>query len=366
MLYAVILAGGSGTRLWPRSRQAMPKQFLDIVGKRTMLQEAADRIEPLVPPERTFVITNQEYVPIVQEQLPRLPAANTIGETSGRGTAPAIGLAATVLRRLDPSAIMVVLTADHLIAEREHFRDALQAAVDVAEEGYLVTLGIRASYAETGYGYIERGQFLEKARGFDAYRVVRFAEKPDLQTAQSFVDSGNYSWNSGMFIWRVTDILAEMQRLMPKLYVQLREIGRHLGTDEEGSTYQRVWPQITRQTIDFGVMEHARNVAILPVDIGWSDVGSWATLLDVLPADKDGNVVAGEVECVDTRHSLIYSPGRLIATIGLKDFIVVDTGDVMLICPKDRAQDVRIIVDRLQERGRQDLVRDVPRIDLKD
>jgi len=298
--------------------------------------------------------------------LPRLPVANTIGETSGRGTAPAIGLAATVLRSLDPDAVMVVLTADHLIAKREHFRHALQAAVDVAEKGYLVTLGIHAGYAETGYGYIERGQFLENVRGFEAHRVARFAEKPSLQTALAFVDSGKYAWNSGMFIWRVTDILAEMQRLMPELYAQLAEIDKHLGTDEEASTYQRVWPQIAKQTIDLGVMEHARNVAVLPVDIGWSDVGSWATLLDVLPADKDGNVVAGEVECVDTRHSLIYSSGRLIATIGLEDFIVVDTGDVTLICPKDRAQDVRIIVEHLQERGKQYLVRDVPRVDLKD
>lgn len=360
MLYAVILAGGSGTRLWPRSREHKPKQFLDIAGERTMLQEAVERIEPLVPLERIFVTTNREYSGLVREQVPQLPASNVIGEIASRGTAPAMGLTAILLRRRDPQAIMAVLTADHLIADRPRFRDAIAAAAEVAGQGHLVTLGIQAAYPETGYGYIERGEPLGNVGGFDVYRVLRFAEKPDLKTAQAFIASGAYSWNSGMFIWRVADILAELQRLMPDLYAQLEEIEHDWDTPRQDETLARVWPQIAKQTIDFGVMERARDVAVIPVDIGWSDVGSWATLLDLLPADAQGNVLTGEVECMETHDSLIYSQGRLIAAIGLDEMIVVDTGDVVLVCPKSRAQDVRTIVERLQRQGKDHYTARVP------
>ena len=356
MVYAVILAGGSGTRLWPRSRERKPKQFLDIAGERTMLQEAVERIEPLIPQERIFIITNREYLPIVGEQLSDLPASNAIGEIAGRGTAPAIGLAAVILRRLDPDAIMVVLTADHLIGRREVFREALRAAVQVAGEGRLVTLGIHVAYPETGYGYIECGELLSTVEGFDVYRVIRFTEKPDQETAQDFVAAGCYAWNSGMFIWRVDVILREMARLIPETYSQLEEISQDLGTPQEDATLQRVWPQIAKETIDFGVMERAGEVAVIPVDIGWNDVGSWATLLDLLPADEEGNILTGEVAAVDVRNSLVYSSGRLIAVIGLEDMIVVDTGDATLICPRDRAQDVRKIVERLKEDGKDHLL----------
>ena len=354
MEYAVILAGGSGTRLWPRSRGSKPKQFLDITGPRTMLQEAVDRILPLFPYERIWVITNRSYLPLVREQVPALPEHNLIGEIMGRGTAPAIGLAAMVLRRQDPDAVMVVLTADHLIRRREQFVRALSAAVQVAQKGHLVTLGIEPRYPETGYGYIEQGDLLYHVDGFGAYRVVRFTEKPDRLTAQEFISSGRYVWNSGMFIWRVEAILAEMARQMPALYAQLQEIADAWGTPAQEETLQRVWPAIQAQTIDFGVMEHARDVVVIPVDIGWSDIGSWAALLDILPADEQGNVLAGDVEALDTRNSFIYSAGRLIAVIGLNEMIVVDAGDALLICPRDRAQDVRHIVEQLKERGRRE------------
>jgi mannose-1-phosphate guanylyltransferase len=356
MLYAVILAGGSGTRLWPLSRVRQPKQFLALAGERTMLQEAVERIEPLTPAERILIITNREYCELARKQVPQLPAENIIGEIMGRGTAPAIGLAAVLLARRDPDATMVVLTADHLIAQRDRFRQAIAAAAEVAGGGRLVTLGIAASYPETGYGYIERGESLGTAGGMGVYRVARFAEKPDLATAQQFVASGRYAWNSGMFIWRVADILVEMRRLMPETVGQLEEIERAWGAPAQEETLQRVWPQIGKQTIDFGVMEKARDVAVIPADIGWSDVGSWATLLELLPADGQGNVLAGAVECVDTRRSLIYSSGRLIAAIGLDEMIVVETDDATLICPKSRAQDVRLIVERLQKQGKRGLL----------
>jgi mannose-1-phosphate guanylyltransferase len=352
MHFAVILAGGSGTRLWPRSRQLMPKQFLDIIGGRTMLQDAVDRITPLVPPERILVVTNREYLDIVYAQLPELPRVNVIGEIAGRGTAPAIGLAALHVRRLDPDGVMIVLTADHVIAERERFRSALGVATQVAQKGRLVTLGIEAAYPETGYGYIERGDLIGTIDGFDVFRVIRFAEKPSHEKALSFLESGRYSWNSGMFIWRVVDILCEIRHLLPRLHDQLEEIEGSLGTPLAEETLQRVWPGIDKQTIDFGVMERAMDVAVIPVEIGWSDVGSWATLLDLLPADGDGNVLRGNVELVDTHNTLIYSAGRLITAIGLKDMIVVDAGDVILVCPKERAQDVRKLVEHLERGGK--------------
>ncbi|MBC7242994.1 MAG: mannose-1-phosphate guanyltransferase, partial [Anaerolineae bacterium] len=323
-----------------------------ITGPRTMLQEAVDRILPLFPYERIWVITNRSYLPLVREQVPALPEHNLIGEIMGRGTAPAIGLAAMLLRRQDPEAVMVVLTADHLIRRREQFVRALSAAVQVAQKGHLVTLGIEPRYPETGYGYIEQGELLYHVDGFGAYRVVRFTEKPDRLTAQEFITSGRYVWNSGMFIWRVEAILAEMARQMPVLYAQLQEIVDAWGTPAQEETLQRVWPAIQAQTIDFGVMEHARDVVVIPVDIGWSDIGSWAALLDILPADEQGNVLAGDVEALDTRNSFIYSAGRLIAVIGLNEMIVVDAGDALLICPRDRAQDVKHIVEQLKERGR--------------
>ena len=352
MIYAVILAGGSGTRLWPRSRQSRPKQFLDITGERTMLQEAVDRIEPLIPQERILVVTNREYVPIVREQLPGLPAANAVGELAARGTAPAIGLAAVIIRRLDPEAVMVVLTADHLIRRQEEFRAAIRAAAQVAQKGWLVTLGIEAAAPETGYGYIERGEPLGQVDGLTFYRAARFTEKPDRETAERFVAAGRYSWNSGMFVWRVDAILEEMRRLMPATHGQLEEIAAHLGAPRQEATLARVWPRIARETIDYGVMERARKVAVIPIDIGWNDIGSWSTLLDLLPADAGGNVLAGEVVAVDTQRSLIYSSGRLVAAIGLKDMIVVDAGDAILVCPRHRAQEVRRVVERLKEEGK--------------
>src|SRR5438552_12470828 len=349
--YALIMAGGSGTRLWPRSRGSRPKQFLDLTGDLTMLQEAQARLMPLVPPERVLVATNADYVQVAARQLPEVPASNILGEPQGRGTAAAIGLAAVHLRKRDPEAIMAVLTADHLIAERETFRRALGAAAEVAGEDWLVTLGIKPRYVETGYGYIERGEALPSANGFEVYRVARYVEKPDLARAEEFVRSGRYTWNSGMFVWRVERILEEMERHMPTLYGALAEIESSLGTPEAASTLARVWPRIQNETIDYGIMEKADKVAVLPVEIGWSDVGSWAAVYDALPQDEQGNAVVGKHISPDTGGSLIFSPDRLVATIGLQDMVIVDTGDVLLICPRSRTQDVKRLVEMLREQG---------------
>jgi len=351
-LYALIMAGGSGTRLWPRSRRDRPKQLLDIVSQRTMLQETCERIRPLIPDERIFVITNEGYAEESLRQVPYLHPANIIGELEGHGTAPAIGLGTLHIGQRDPEAMMVVLTADHLVRDAETFRRVLQAAASVAETGRLVTLGIKPTHPETGYGYIQRGDSLPEVGGYQVFRVRRFTEKPDLATAEGFVDSGEYYWNSGMFVWKISAIQAEIQRLMPQLHAHLEEIRPAVGTDREPEVLARVWPEIETQTIDYGVMEHAQNVAVLPTDIGWSDVGDWATLSGLLPADDAGNVVVGEHVGVETVRSLVYSPHRLVATVGIQDMVIVDTDDAILVCPKERAQEVRALVDELKRNAR--------------
>jgi len=353
-MYALILAGGSGTRLWPRSRREQPKQLLDIISERTMLQETYDRISPLILDERIFVVTNEDYVRIVREQLPQIPPGNVIGEPEGHNTAPCIGLGALYLKRLDPEGVMVSLHADHFIEKEAEFRRALKAAAKVAEEGHLVTLGIKATYPETGYGYIQRGTALKVVDGYDVYRAKRFTEKPDRPTAVKFVESGDYLWNSGIFLWRISTILREMEKLMPDLYAKLMEIEPALGTSEEREVLERVWATVEDKSIDVGIMERSDDVVVIPIDIGWSDIGSWASVYELLPADEEGNVVVGEHFGVETTGSLICSTKRLIATVGVKDMIIVDTDDALLVCPKDRAQDVKKLVDMLKKKAREE------------
>lgn len=361
-LVVVILAGGSGTRLWPRSRQALPKQFLDLTGQGTMLHETVARLAPLVPPERMLVITNQYYVDLARRQLPELPPEHIVGEPAPRGTAAAVGLGAILAGRLHPDAIMASVHADHLILKPDRFRAALAAAAEVAERGSLVTLGIQPTYAHTGLGYVEHGETLLSAGGQPAYRVVRFTEKPDLPTAQRFVAGGRHSWNSGLFTWRVDRIMDEFGQHMPDLHAGLAEISRALGTPAAEATLQRIFPTLPHQTIDYGIMEQAADIAVLPVDIGWTDIGSWGTLLDVLQPDEAGNVVRGPdpVFTLDTGNTLIYTAGRMVAAIGVHDMIVVDSGDALLICPRERAEGVRQVVDWLKQTGRDQYLVNTP------
>jgi mannose-1-phosphate guanylyltransferase len=271
----------------------------------------------------------------------------------GRGTAPAIALSALYLRRRDPQAVMAVLTADHHISDEAGFRRVLATAAKVAERGHLVTLGVTPDYPATGYGYIERGEMVENVDGLLAYSVLAFREKPSQSVAERFLADGRHSWNSGMFIWRVDRFMVELMRTMPDLYTQLEEIDRALDSPDERPTLNSVWPRVAAQTVDYGVMEKARDVAVLPIDIGWSDVGSWASLMDILPGDENDNTaVHAEHLQVDSRNVLIYGSGRMVATIGLENVIVVDTDDVVLVCAKERAEDVKKLVDGLKKDGR--------------
>jgi mannose-1-phosphate guanylyltransferase len=351
MIYTMIMAGGSGTRLWPLSRKAQPKQTLHLTGETSLYQQAVGRLEGLVPATNILTVANARYAPMLHAQTAHIPLENYLIEPEGRGTAAAIGLAAIHLRHQDPDAVMMVLTADHAIADNHTFRQALRAAVETARQGWLVTLGIPPSHPSTGYGYIRQGSPLPQAEGLAVYSVERFIEKPDLESAQKMLATGGHSWNSGMFIWTVERILAEFRLQMPALSAQLEEIAVSIGTSEYSTVLERVWPQIQKQTIDYGVMEHARQVAVVPAEIGWVDVGSWASLYELLPADALGNCWTGPHLEIDASGVLAYNRERLVAVIGLRDLVIVDTPDAILVCPRAREQEVKKLVEMLQTRG---------------
>jgi mannose-1-phosphate guanylyltransferase len=350
------MAGGIGTRLWPLSRQTRPKQALQLIGDRTMFQHAVDRLAPLFPPDHIVVVAGREHAVVLRPQAPELPDENFILEPMGRDSGPAVGLGAVYLQRRDRDAVMAMLTADHFIADVERFRRVLAAAEEVARTGKIVTLGIKPEAPSTGYGYIQQGESLGHFDGFEVFCVEQFTEKPDHATASLFFESGQYSWNSGMFIWRVDRLLAEFQRQRPLIHSQLMTIADALGTSDEARVLADVWPQIEKISVDYAIMEGARDVAVIPVDIGWSDVGSWATLLEIIPSDDQGNVVLGEHLAIDTLRTLVRGEDRLVVTIGLEDMVVVDTDDALLICPRDRAQDVKAVVEQLKRSGKSHLL----------
>lgn len=361
MLYAVIMAGGSGTRLWPLSRRERPKQALELIGERTMFQHAVDRLAPLFPPDRILVVTNAAIAATLKAQVPELPPANFLIEPAGRNSAPASGLAAIRLMGQDPDAVMVMLTADHYIADTSQFRRALAASARVAADGVIVTLAIKPAYPATGYGYIHLGQAEGIVDGFQVYRSAGFVEKPDGPTAARFVADGSYAWNSGMFIWRADRLMSEFERQLPSLHASLIRIQSAqestlciMGAPEVERILADEWATVRSVSIDYGIMEHADRVSVIPVDLGWTDVGSWASLIDVLPGDEKGNVVAGDAALMSAQRCFVRGDGRLIALIGLDDVIVVDTPDALLVCARSEAERVRELVQRLESEGRKE------------
>jgi len=343
------MAGGSGTRLWPLSRQHHPKQALKLVGERTMFQYAVERVVPIFPPERILVVTRAAHAAILMKQAPQVPEANFILEPEGRGTAPAIGLAAVHLAARDSEATMAVLTADHFIRDTNEFCQVLNAAEQIAANGSLVTLGIKPSIASTGFGYIHKGATQGYKAGYEHFAVQRFTEKPDPSTAQEMVSSGDYSWNSGMFIWRAADILAEFDRQMPEFFAQLQQVRAGIGSPEYEMVLQNIWPQVAKETIDYGVMEDARRVVVIPVDIGWTDVGSWGSMFDLLPVDEHDNVSVGDHLSIDTQGTLVFADKRLVATLGVENLVIIDSDDALLVCSRQREQDVKVIVEAILE-----------------
>lgn len=370
-VYVVIMAGGSGTRFWPLSREAMPKHLLRIDGEETLIQQTIGRVSPLIPPDRVFIVTNKNHAEQIRLQLPEIGKGNFIIESEAKNTAAAIGLAAVRIHHQDPEAVMCVLSADHVIREKERFLRILKGAFGAAGGGYLITIGIKPTRPETGYGYIEAGDMIEvneKLRNweigelgthspsshlpiFPIFQVKRFVEKPDFEKAAEYLKDGHYYWNSGIFVWEARVIMDEIRRHMPALFEGLKEIESALGKGDEGAVIGKVFSRLEPVSIDYGVMERSDKVAVIPADIGWSDVGSWTALDEISIKDIHGNVITGNVVDLDSRDSILYASNRLVATLGLQDMIVVDTEDATLVCRKERAQDVKKIVAELKKRG---------------
>lgn len=353
-VYGVIMAGGIGTRFWPRSRERFPKHLLEITGKGTMLQNTIKRLEGFVAWDDLFIVTNRLQKAHVMKQLPLVPEGNVLVEPVGRNTAPCIGLAALHVRRLDPNGVMIVVPADHIIQDVDEFHRILNLAVETAgESGSLLTIGIQPTHPETGYGYIqvvneEGPQNPYFGRG--VLKVKTFAEKPNLQTAERFLSSGDFLWNSGMFVWRADAILREIQRQLPDLYHELEKIDRTIGTPQYQPTLEIAYGLIRGISIDYGVMEKTDQVFVIPASIGWSDLGSWDEVSRVSGKDDSGNSITGKVIQKDTKNSFIFSPGKVVATIGVEDLIIVNTDDALLICKKGRSQDVKEISDYLKRK----------------
>jgi len=316
---------------------------------RSMFQISVERLSPLFPRDHILVIANPTLSEMLHAQVPDLPAENFIAEPAGRDTAPAVGLGAIHIRHRDPNALMAVLTADHYIANEAGFRAALDAACQVAANGQIVTLGIAPDYASTGFGYIEKGSLSDTINGIAVYDLKRFVEKPDEARAEEFVKSGAYSWNSGMFIWQVNRLMDELAHHAPELSASLETLAAALGTRDYDSQLAKIWPDVERVSVDYALMEHIdTGVKIIPVEIGWSDIGNFEALYDILSEGKD-NVVAGrEPLVIDSKGLLIFSQ-RLVAAIGVEDLVIIDTEDVLLVCPRDRAQDIKQLVESLKK-----------------
>ncbi|HKW88991.1 MAG TPA: mannose-1-phosphate guanylyltransferase [Candidatus Acidoferrales bacterium] len=353
---AVILAGGRGTRFWPRSRMRTPKQLLDIVSEKTMLRETVDRLAPIFSPRQIWVVTNEEQAAAVRRELPRVPRGQILAEPVGRNTAAAIGLVATHHAKTLGDAVMAVLPADHYIADAERYRKVVKSAMELARrQNSLVVLGIPPTHPETGFGYIERASAAERIHGAPAYFVRRFTEKPALAVAKKYVASKRYFWNAGMFFWRVSTYLECLRKFLPNTFAAFGELQQHVGMPSYAQALARIYPQLENISVDYAVMEPAtrtngrERVYVLPAKIGWSDIGSWAAVYELLAKKNGANVSAGEYFALDASGNFLWSPKKYVAAIGVHDLVVVETEDALLICPRESAQDVGKVVKFLEE-----------------
>jgi mannose-1-phosphate guanylyltransferase len=357
-MYGIIMAGGAGSRLWPRSRTQTPKQLLDLLSPKSLLQETVARLLPLMPAENIVLVTGEQHAAAARKQLRDLPVANILAEPAARGTAPAIGLGLVHIARLatergEPDPVIGSFHADHVITNVPEFQAVVRDAAALAAGGYIVPLGITPSHPHTGYGYIERGDALAYSGKHPAYRVVRFVEKPPRPTAEAYLATGHYSWNSGMFLWQLSTIMSEYARHQPQLYHQLQAIAAAAGHPDYATALAGIWTDMRTETIDVGIAEKSEHMAVIPADFGWSDVGDWSVVAELLAAQQANpqqNAVIGHHIGIDTHDSLVYStvPGKLIATVGVNNLLIVDTGDALLICDRARNQDVKQIVEQLR------------------
>ncbi len=353
---AVLLAGGRGTRFWPRSRTRLPKQLLNITGEATMLRETAARLTPLFPAKNLWAVTNIEQAAAVRRELPGVPASHVIAEPVGRNTAAAIGLAAFHLAHQHGDALMAVLPADSYIGDVARYRKLVRAALELASSpGNLVVMGIPPTRPETGYGYIERGELAGRPHDETAFVVKRFTEKPEAAVAEKYVAAGSYFWNAGMFFWRVSTFLENLQRYLPETYEALRKLAKTFGTSRYAGALRRMYPRLENISVDYAIMEPAtlqrdeRRVFVIPAKVGWSDIGSWAAVYELLAPKRDANVSAGPFVALEALGNFFWSPTKLVAAVGVKDLVLVDTPDAILICPRERAQDVGKIVKWIEE-----------------
>jgi len=362
--YPVILAGGRGTRFWPLSRKRRAKQLLALEGEQTMIQQTVQRLLPLAAPNHFWIITNEELQAAIARQVPRLPKKQIIAEPVGKNTAPAIGLAAFLLHRLDPRATIGLFPSDHVIGDEKTYRDVIQRGTEIASVGNnIVVLGIRPTRPETGYGYIESGAPLE----MEVLRVRRFTEKPDVEHATQFVSAGNYFWNSGMFLWSALTLVNALQEHLPKTAALLEEIASVYGTSKFSSTFRKLYPKCENISVDYAVLEprsakgeQASNIYCIPADFGWNDLGSWAALHEhhsLKSKSADGNLIASDGSyTLNARGNYVHAPGKFVATVGVDNLVVVETEDALLITSRERSQDVGKVVQYLDQRKLSKLV----------
>jgi mannose-1-phosphate guanylyltransferase len=350
-VYAVILAGGSGTRFWPLSRRKRPKQLLTLLGKTTLLEETVARLRGLIPPDRTYIFTSQAVRRQIAQLLPQVPPRQIVAEPVSRNTAPTLGLAAHEIFQRDPAGVMVVLPSDHIITQPDAFRRVLRAACAWASvEGRSVVLGLKPTRPETGYGYVRRGALAGRARGLGIYKVEKFTEKPAPPLARRYLASGRYLWNGGMFIWRASTVLGNLEKYQPRMASGLENIARAGGVGSPRAL-RRFYPRLDNISVDYALMEKIPGVFVVPADIGWSDVGSWAVAYDLLPKDVERNVRPPRSLVLDGAGNLIVSPRKFVAAVGVHNLVIIETDDALLVGTRERSQDVGKAVQEIKKRG---------------
>lgn len=350
--FNVIMAGGGGTRFWPISRQANPKQLLNLSGVDTLINETIDRISSISEKENLYIVTNETQSELLKETVKdKCIHENVLQEPSARNTAAAIGFAAFSIMKKHGDGIMCVYPADHYIKDEDGYVKIINDAIKVASESdKLVTIGITPTFPSTGYGYINFTK--EECYNNVSYKVLEFVEKPNYEKAKEYVQSQKYVWNSGMFVWKVSKILEDFKRYLPKVYEKLEQLSNYIGTDKEDEMIKKIYPTIPSISIDYGIMERSDDVVVVPGEFGWNDVGSWDVLGAIYDTDEQGNIKRGETITINTENSVVYSEDKLIATVGIKDLIVVSTEDSVMVCRKENAQDVKLIVEKLKEEGK--------------